>query len=205
MRVPGFDTLRVPARFATLFVLCQCVLLAFAVARWSSRQLRPQLVVALIGAGLLVDGWALVHVEQPPPAGPQWPEVVAAVVEVPLGGQHDFDAMYRSLMHGRPIVNGFSGYYPPFYLPFVSAIGERQFSALPEISRGQLLVIAVNRAMRQCPRRSFVACQVSRAWPATNTGRRSSCRHACLATIASAPISRSRASGRIVTMKTLDE
>jgi hypothetical protein len=146
MRVPGFDTLRVPARFAMLFVLCQCVLLALAVARWSSRQRRPQLVVALMGAGLLVDGWARVHVEQPPPAGPQWPDVVAAVVEVPLGGPHDFDAMYRSLAHGRPIVNGFSGYDPPFYLPFVSAMSERQFSALQEISRGQLLGIAVNRA-----------------------------------------------------------
>ena len=39
-----------------------------------------------------------------------------------LGGQHDFDAIYRSLTHGRPIVNGYSGYYPPFYLPFVSAM-----------------------------------------------------------------------------------
>jgi hypothetical protein len=53
--------------------------------------------------------------------------------------------MYRSLAHGRPIVNGFSGYDPPFYLPFVSAMSERQFSALQEISRGQLLGIAVNR------------------------------------------------------------
>jgi hypothetical protein len=55
MRVPGFDTLRVPARFAMLFVLCQCVLLALAVARWSSRQLRPQLVeVPLRGAAVVV-------------------------------------------------------------------------------------------------------------------------------------------------------
>jgi hypothetical protein len=66
MRVPGFDTLRVPARFAMLFVLCQCVLLAFAVSRWSSRLRRPQLAVALIGVGLLVDGWARVRVEPPP-------------------------------------------------------------------------------------------------------------------------------------------
>jgi hypothetical protein len=64
-------------------------------------------------------------------------------------------------------VNGFSGYDPPFYLPFVSAMSERQFSALQEISRGQLLGIAVNRAraMRQHPRRSFVGWQASRIWP----------------------------------------
>ena len=146
MHLPGFDTLRVPARFAMLFVLCQSVLLAVAVSRWSPRPGRAEVIAILIGAGLLVDGWARVHVEQPPPSGPEWPEAVAAVVEVPPGGQHDFDAIYRSLLHGRPIVNGYSGFYPPFYLPFVSAMNDRQFSALQEVSRGQLLGITVNRA-----------------------------------------------------------
>lgn len=145
MRLPGFDTLRVPARFAMLFVLCQCVLLALAVGRLTARRLRPHLVVVLIGAGLLVDGWAHVRVEQPPAAGYQWPDAVAAVVELPMGDQHDFDAIYRSLQHGRPIVNGYSGYFPPFYLPFVWAMNDFQFSALQEVSRGQLIGIAVNR------------------------------------------------------------
>jgi hypothetical protein len=161
MRLPGFDTLRVPARFAMLFVLCQCVLLAYAVARLTSGQfvasgfsrtlrIRPHsMVVVLIGVGILVDGWAHVHVEQPPAAGYHWPDAVAAVVEVPMGEQHDFDAIYRSLEHGRPIVNGYSGYFPPFYLPFVWAINDFQFSALPEVSRGQLIGIAVNRQTRE--------------------------------------------------------
>jgi F5/8 type C domain-containing protein len=145
MRLPGFDTLRVPARFSMLLVLCQCVLLALAVSRWSSRLARPHLVAVLIGAGLLVDGWARFHVEQPPPSGPAWPVAVATVVEVPMGGQHDFDAIYRSLTHGRPIVNGYSGFDPPFYLPFVSAMSSRQFSALQEISGGRLIGVAVDR------------------------------------------------------------
>ncbi|HEX7795730.1 MAG TPA: discoidin domain-containing protein [Vicinamibacterales bacterium] len=162
MRLPGFDTLRVPARFAMLFVLCQCVLLAFAVARLTSGQLvsgfsqtlriRPQSIVAVIAVGILVDGWAHVHVEQPPDAGYQWPDTVAAVVEVPMGDQHDFDAIYRSLHHGRPIVNGYSGYFPPFYLPFVWAMNDFQFSALPEISRGQAIGIAVNRHASEAAR-----------------------------------------------------
>jgi hypothetical protein len=164
MRLPGFDTLRVPARFAMLFVLCQCVLLAFAVARLTSRQfvtsslsrslrIRPQsVVVTVIGIGLLVDGWAHIHVEQPPAAGYQWPDTVAAVVELPMGDQHDFDAIYRSLHHGRPIVNGYSGYFPPFYLPFVWAMNDFQFSALSEISRGQVIGIAVNRQTSEAAR-----------------------------------------------------
>jgi F5/8 type C domain len=164
MRVPGFDTLRVPARFAMLFVLCQCVLLAFAVARLTSGpfvasgfsrtlRIRPHsIVVGLIGVGILVDGWARVHVEQPPAAGYEWPDTVAAVVEVPMGDQHDFDAIYRSLHHGRPIVNGYSGYFPPFYLPFMWAMNDFQFSALPEISRGQVIGIAVNRQASEAAR-----------------------------------------------------
>ena len=146
MRLPGFDALRVPARFAMLFVLCQSVLLALAIARWSFRVSRPQVLVAAIGAGLLIDGWARVHVEAAPAAGPVWPDAVAAVVEVPPGGQADFDAIYRSMSHGRPIVNGYSGYDPPFYLPFVAAMRDGQFSALAEIARGQLIGIGVNRA-----------------------------------------------------------
>jgi hypothetical protein len=151
MRLPGFETLRVPARFAMLIVLCQSVLLALAVSKWLPRVGRPELVALLVGAGLLLDGWARVHVEPPPPSGPAWPDAVAAVVEVPPGGQHDFDAIYRSLLHGRPIVNGYSGFYPPFYLPFVSAINDRQFSALQEVSRGRLLGITVNRAASDAP------------------------------------------------------
>jgi hypothetical protein len=164
MRLPGFDTLRVPARFAMLFVLCQCVLLAFAVARLTSGQfaaagfsrsfrIRPRsIVVALIGVGILVDGWAHVRAEQPPEAGYAWPNTVAAVVELPMGDQHDFDAIYRSLHHGRPIVNGYSGYFPPFYLPFVWAMNDFQFSALSEISRGQAIGIAVNRQTSEAAR-----------------------------------------------------
>ena len=146
MKLPGFDTLRVPARFAMLFVLCQSVLLALAMARWSVRFSRPQVIVAVIGAGLLVDGWARVHVEAAPAAGPAWPDAVAAVAELPPGGQNDFDAIYRSMFHSRPIVNGYSGYDPPFYLPFVTAIRDEEFAALPEIARGRLIGIGVNRA-----------------------------------------------------------
>ena len=164
MRLPGFDTLRVPARFAMLFVLCQCVLLAFAVARFTSGQcmasalsrtlrIRPHsIIVALIGVGILVDGWARIHVEQPPAAGYEWPDTVAAVVELPMGDQHDFDAIYRSLHHGRPIVNGYSGYVPPFYLPFVWAMNDFQFSALSEVSRGRVIGIAINRQASEAAR-----------------------------------------------------
>jgi hypothetical protein len=145
MRLPGFDVLRVPARFAMLGVLCQVVLLAFAIARWPSGASRQPVIVALIGAGLLADGWVRLPTEPAPPSGPAW-QNVDAVVELPAGDPGDFAAIYRALSHGRPIVNGYSSYYPPHYLPLVYAIREHQYSALEEVSVGRPLGVAVNQA-----------------------------------------------------------
>ncbi len=42
--------------------------------------------------------------------------VDGALMELPLGhSYHDVAAMYRSMSHGRPVVNGYSGYFPPHY------------------------------------------------------------------------------------------
>ena len=147
LHVPGFETLRVPARFATLIVLCECVLLAFALARWLPRFARPHVAVALIASGLVADGYVRVHVEPAPAPGPKWPTEVAAVIELPtIGAKDDLGPTYRSMFHGRPMINGYSGYFPPHYLPLVFSIRDRQFSALPEVARGQLIGIAVNRS-----------------------------------------------------------
>jgi F5/8 type C domain-containing protein len=147
LQLPGFDTLRVPARFASLMVLCECVLLGVALARWLPRVRRPQVAVAILAMGILGDGFVRVHVEPVPPTGPQWPAEVAAVIELPnIGGTGDLGPVYRSMFHGRPSINGYSGYYPPHYLPLVVAIQERLLPVLAEVARGQLIGIAVNRS-----------------------------------------------------------
>ena len=55
MWLPGFATLRVPARFAMLGVLCQSMLLAIVVARLSAVWRKP-LMLAAICAAVLADG-----------------------------------------------------------------------------------------------------------------------------------------------------
>jgi hypothetical protein len=147
LHVPGFDTLRVPARFAMVLVLCECVLLAFAVARWLPRIARPRLAMALIATALVADGFVRLRVEPAPPLGPEWPAEVAAVIELPtIGAKDDLGPIYRSMFNGRPLVNGYSGYYPPHYLPLVFSIRDRLFSAIPEVAQGKLIGIAVNRS-----------------------------------------------------------
>jgi hypothetical protein len=144
MRLPGFDVLRVPARFVVLAVLCQSVLLALAVTRWSARAPLRAALFALIAAGLVADGWVRLPIALAPSPGPEWQDV-AAVVEIPPGGRGDFAAIYRSMSSGFPIVNGYSADYPPHYLPLVYAIRDQQYSALQDVAAGRPLGVAIDR------------------------------------------------------------
>lgn len=146
MRVPGFDVLRVPARFAMLGVLCQAVLVGLAVAAWAQARWRAPLVAVII-TGIAADGWVRLPVAPPPAAGvTAWGDV-AAVLELPLaGGDTDFGAIHRAMAHGLPIVNGYSGYLPPHYLPLAHAIRDRQWGALREVARAGTIGVAIDRA-----------------------------------------------------------
>ena len=149
MRVPGFDALRVPARFVMIAVLCQSVLLALAAARWVAPLARRRLVVALIATGILLDGWSRLHVKPVPRPGPDWHDV-AAVVELPMTSTvTDQRALYRATQYRLPILNGYSGYYPPHYLPLMFALRDGQYAALHDIGNGARLGIAVDRESEQ--------------------------------------------------------
>jgi hypothetical protein len=55
------------------------------------------------------------------------------LVELPLG-QPDYDlrAMYYSTVHWRPVVNGYSGFFPPHYGQLAAALSE--MGRHPEVS-----------------------------------------------------------------------
>ena len=146
MRLPGFEVLRVPARFVMLAAVCQVVLVAAAVARWAVGS-RRVLIASLIALGLIVDGWMWLPVEAAPRGGiTRWPEV-AAVLELPLSDPAtDFGAMFRAMSHGRPTVNGVSGYLPPHYLPLAQALKAGQYDALFELTHDGTLGVAVDRS-----------------------------------------------------------
>jgi hypothetical protein len=152
MRLPGFDVLRVPARFAMLALLCQAMVVGFVIARWVGEEWswRPP-VLALIAAGLVADGWIRLPLIPAPSPGPSvdWHRAgVRAVVELPAGEPIvDFAALYRSMSHERPVVNGFSGFAPPHYLPFVYAIGQRQSTALSELAASGPIAVAIDRSL----------------------------------------------------------
>lgn len=150
MRLPGFDALRVPARFAMLALLGQAIVVALAFARWRpTGDSRRVVLAALLSVGLVADGWIHLPIVPAPASAPAWPAAaVSAVVELPPGEAIvDFPAIYRSMSHGRPLVNGFSGYVPPHYLPLVYAIGHGQFEALEEMAADGPLGVGVDSSV----------------------------------------------------------
>jgi hypothetical protein len=145
--LPGFDALRAPARFAMLMTLCLSMAAALAVARLAEGRPRwGRLLVCLAVAGALWDGWLPpLPLEPLPLDAPDlgaWRTSGSAVLELPLGGEHDRVALFRGMSHGLPVVNGYSGYEPPQYAALRVALGARADDALKWLtSRAPLLVI----------------------------------------------------------------
>jgi hypothetical protein len=162
MRLPGFDVLRVPARFAMAAVLCQSVLVALAVRSLESSKARGhradardgrapapaarsgRAAAALVCLGLLLDGWIGVPVVAAPSSGPLAFTGADAVLHLPAGTpEDDFPAIYRAMRHGLPIVNGYSGYAPPHYIPLAHAIRDGHYGAVAMVAAfGRIAVTA---------------------------------------------------------------
>jgi hypothetical protein len=138
--VPGYDGLRVPARFGMIAGALVAVLGGYAlagIARWP-RAGTPAL--AVLGVAFLVEAWAV-----PLPMNLQWTSTAQyrepwstvhrvndgplayrylvampgdpVVMELPFG-DHAWDLryVYYAGLHGKRIVNGYSGYFPDGYL-----------------------------------------------------------------------------------------
>ncbi len=144
--VPGFDGLRVPARFAMIVAFMLAVLAGYgAQALTRYRAGRGALIVASIVFLLeatqipfTVNGLEPLRGFTTPEARLYRPARAPAVyhemarqppdsvlVELPIG-QPDYDlrAMYYSTVHWRPVVNGYSGFFPPHYGQLAAALSE---------------------------------------------------------------------------------
>ena len=127
MALPGFDGLRIPARFWMLGVLCLAMAAGFAYHALThrARRLRP-IVFTATAIGMLLDAWTwgfLMVPAQPSRLVLERPGPAQAIVELPIGeGTADAWATFRSMGHRRRVANGVSGYDPPHYLPLVEGL-----------------------------------------------------------------------------------
>jgi len=127
--VPVFDALRAPARLGIFVVFFLAVLAAWgqaAIEAPLSQTRRRALAVAIAGV-LLLEYWVaplrLVPYPNAPPALYAWlagqPRGVVAEFPLPVPEALPGDEAryaYMSTFHWMPLVNGYSGYYPPSYL-----------------------------------------------------------------------------------------
>ncbi|HMD35178.1 MAG TPA: hypothetical protein VKH42_09430 [Vicinamibacterales bacterium] len=129
MMIPGFETARVPSRFIMIALVALSTAASLAFARLTARRaaaLRPVLAVCVC-AGILADTWI-----SEMPLRPRPPRIAllttmpagSVVLELPIPDTyHETAAMYRSMYHGRPLVNGYSGFEPKRYTDMRDAIG----------------------------------------------------------------------------------
>jgi hypothetical protein len=119
LHLPGFGSLRSPARFAMLFVFCLVCAAVLGLGRLTAGRRIRRHQIALVAAAVLWDGWIRpLPLAEPPPMFELPPGIpdTAAVLELPVGGERDTHAMYRATAHRRPVVNGYSGFDPAHYM-----------------------------------------------------------------------------------------
>ena len=144
--------------------LCLAMAASLAVAHWSSlslfagdgsswsRRARGLAGVAVI-AGLLADGMT-----RRGPGRPASGKVIlpgsqqAAVIELPLDNTDvSIEAMYRSIFHRQPLVNGYSGHFPPTTGSLSLSLWRGDVSGLFYLARRRPLVIIVNHRFDHGP------------------------------------------------------
>ena len=135
MALPGGLAMRVPPRFWLWTVLALAVVTGYGVAALQRRSPRAGLVTAvLLSLAALADGWPRsMPVADLPASLPRESGALASarVLELPLGeATRDLAAMWRGRSHGKPVVNGYSGYDPAHYRLLKQALKDADPDAL---------------------------------------------------------------------------
>ena len=145
--VPGFDGLRVPARFAMLGALFMAALSAWSLSALDAWKRVGRVALAVAALVFLAEAWAApleteaLEWRRRDTAGVgklmreadiarvyefvrRLPEDTV-VLELPFGELHDETrAVYFSARHGHPLVNGYSGGFPASYLRRKEILGD---------------------------------------------------------------------------------
>lgn len=146
MLLPGFDGVRVPLRFAMLMTLCLAIAggLGLAAVAPVHRAWRCA-ILAVVACGLMIDGAIQPLTGSTPPGRIELPPVPAAtVLELPPDNTVvNVGAMFRSMSHRMPLVNGYSGHVPRHYDILCRSLRRFDPSALIELARGRTLLLLV--------------------------------------------------------------
>lgn len=146
MALPGADGIRVPARFWMLAALCLAVAAGLALRQISAKWPRlTRALPALACAGLIVDAFPTSTVELQGAPAPR-PSHVRGVarLELPVNHEHDPIVLYRAIEHGRPVVNGYSGYFAPHYWALQYLLEQHDPEVLTRLSSLGVIEVVVD-------------------------------------------------------------
>lgn len=165
--VPGFAGARVPARYAMVVAFALAILAGFGLNAIDRRRWGPPVLIAAAVAFLAevnVLPFPVNRVAPPVNLAPlearvypaaDAPRVYTAVrqlprhavlIEFPFGdGEYDRRAMYYSTTHWRPLINGYSGFYPPDYARLTHFLSD--LPGRPELARETLRHAGVTHAL----------------------------------------------------------
>jgi hypothetical protein len=151
MWLPGFDGVRVPARFWLVSLLCLIVLMGLVIAdllKHTTPRVR-RAIVAAAAVALAMDGWTRIPMRPAPVDAPR-PDLLrgGVVLELPLGQTFgDIAAEYRAVLGGWRTVNGFSGYQPAGYEALVRASEEQRADIFAPFAGEEIHVLVAEEAV----------------------------------------------------------
>jgi F5/8 type C domain len=166
MMLPVFGTsVRVPARFVmpAILALATAAALAFDHFRLSPSRRRALAIAAALG--IAIEGWMWpLDLLQPPS---MWPLPArydfGTVVELPLMNQVvDFEAMYRATLHGHPVANGQSGFFPEHYRALQLAFDDGNPRGLDALAQPDPLLVVIDRRFDAQGRLNHIVEQAER-------------------------------------------
>ncbi len=120
MLLPGFNELRVPTQIKMIHLVCLAVAAGLSFARISPQRTRKGLVACgLCALAIAMEGWfTAMPLDN---SVPLWSVVEPSdrsepILELPLGPGFDGAPTLRASVHHRRVMNGVSGYDPPYYV-----------------------------------------------------------------------------------------
>ena len=143
MRVPGVQSIRVPSRSWLLAALCLAVCAGFGAA-WLAARRRMRWVIAPLAVLIVAEGWFAGPTMQVPTALPLYIAPNAQVLDLPISaGYGNADAQYLAVLGNYRVVNGYSGYVPPYFVALRDALAKHRPEAfVPFRQRADLYVVA---------------------------------------------------------------
>lgn len=154
--LPPYRALRVPSRAGVLFLLAVAVLAAHGLARLRGGRARKARVALLALAAAECFAGPLPLSMEPPEIPPIYEAVrrldgEGALVELPLPPPRRFQDnaayVYRSTVHWRPLVNGYSGFVPETYRRSHRRLMRGELAAgLREMSRAGLRFVLAHES-----------------------------------------------------------